>query len=111
MCFTLFWSWQSDTRANCNRTLIRRAIDAAVSNVAQNDPLICDYEVHEGVVNESGTPMITDVILSRIRECNVFVGDLTLVGQIGENKLTPNPNVLLEMGYAASQIGCRCVSS
>jgi len=49
-------------------------------------------------------------MFNRIRRSAIFVGDMTLVGTIakagsGNLKLVPNPNVLMEMGYAAGTIG------
>jgi hypothetical protein len=108
MSFSIFWSWQSDIRANCNRTIIRKAIESAMAKVVKKieiDPMIQDYNIYESAVGVSGTPSITDAIISRINNCNIFIADLTLVGKINKNKMTPNPNVLIEMGYAAAKIG------
>jgi hypothetical protein len=49
--------------------------------------------------------------LEKIRACAAFVADVTLVGSIepgdgsGERKRTPNPNVLIELGYAVGTLG------
>ncbi len=108
MEFSIFWSWQSDVRANCNRTLIRNSIEIAMEHIKSNArivPEIQNYNILESAEGVSGTPSITDEIISRIDHCNVFIADLTLVGKINETKMTPNPNVMIEMGYASSKIG------
>lgn len=107
MSFTIFWSWQSDTRAACNRTLIGDAINQAVDRIRSSRPSlnVTIYESTEGV---SGLPSITDTILERIKTSNVFIADLTLTGTISNSegvKKTPNPNVLLELGFAAANLG------
>lgn len=45
----------------------------------------------------AGSPPIVDTILQKVRECAVFVADLTFVGKPCQ---FPNPNVLIEYGYA-----------
>jgi len=47
-----------------------------------------------------GQPPITDTILQKIRDCDIFVPDFTFVGKTRAGKLLPNPNVLTEYGYA-----------
>ncbi|SDW92447.1 hypothetical protein [Nitrosomonas oligotropha] len=51
-----------------------------------------------------GTPDIANTIFSKIRETGVFVADLTLLSQASTGKKSPNPNVLVELGYAFSAI-------
>ncbi len=58
----------------------------------------------------AGTPEVAAVMFNRIKSSAIFLGDMTLVGTIqradsDEVKRVPNPNVLLEMGYAAGVIG------
>ena len=58
----------------------------------------------------AGTPEVATIMFTRIRRSAVFLCDMTLVGQIPRDgadraKRVPNPNVLLEMGYAAGTIG------
>ncbi len=49
-------------------------------------------------------PKIEDVIKDKIERCDVFVADITPVAKTG-TKLLPNPNVLIELGYALKAIG------
>lgn len=51
-----------------------------------------------------GTPDIANTIFGKIRETGVFVADLTLSSQAATGKKSPNPNVLIEIGYAFSAI-------
>ena len=51
-----------------------------------------------------GTPDIASTIFNKIRETGIFVADLTLSFQAATGKKSPNPNVLIELGYAFSAI-------
>ena len=51
----------------------------------------------EGVLDQ---PPVTDTILKKIETCDVFAPDFTFVATTEGGKLVPNPNVMLEYGYA-----------
>lgn len=51
-----------------------------------------------------GTPDIANTIFGKIYESVVFVADLTLCSESSPGKLSANPNVLIELGFAFSQI-------
>lgn len=51
-----------------------------------------------------GTPDIANTIFRKIRETGVLVADLTLSSEAATGKKSPNPNVLIELGYAFSAI-------
>lgn len=111
---TVFYSWQSDVPARTNRSFIERALelaikrvgaDAALQPVVRETPLKLDKDT-EGI---PGSPPIADTILGKIENCAAFVADLTFVGESlrtlqntrsVRKRLFPNPNVLLEYGYA-----------
>jgi hypothetical protein len=104
MQVTVFYAWQSDTPEQCNRTLIRRAAEAACARIT-SDPdndweVRLDYDT-KGVVGMCDIPR---EILKKIKDCDIFLADLTLVGasENGKKKL-PNPNVVFELGYAAGR--------
>jgi hypothetical protein len=110
MPWSVFYSWQSDSPASCNRTFIRAALDAAAQQLA-NPPGVEDSpRVDSGMEGIAGTPEVASVMFEKIQNSAIFVADSTLVGSIpakeGESaKKIPNPNVLLEMGYAAGSLG------
>lgn len=52
-----------------------------------------------------GSPNIIETVFGRIRDCAIFVADLTFTSKTESGKLSPNPNVLIELGYAARSIG------
>lgn len=109
MDYTVFYSWQSDTPANANRSFVRQALEAAIGELAGNAEVQDAPRVDSGMEGVSGSPEVASVMFEKIREAAIFVGDVTLVGEIirhdGERKRVANPNVLLELGYAASTLG------
>lgn len=107
--FKLFFSWQSDD--NRTRKIITTAINKAVHDIKvyHNYSII----VEESTSNVPGTPQIVSTILDKIDLCDIFLADVTPVcsyqKQSGNNqtdtKQVPNPNVLMELGYAMSAVG------
>ena len=96
---TIFYSWQSDLQET--RNVIRGALDRAVRNLNRSPDLEEAIRVDQDTDGVVGWPDITASILSKIDQCEVFVADLTPInGPTSDFRLTPNPNVLLELGYA-----------
>ena len=96
---TIFYSWQSDLPET--RNVIRGALDRAVRNLNRSPDLEEAIRVDQDTDGVVGWPDITATILSKIDQCEVFVADLTPInGPTSDFRLTPNPNVLLELGYA-----------
>ncbi|MDE0268333.1 MAG: hypothetical protein OXI96_04765 [Acidimicrobiaceae bacterium] len=96
---TVFYSWQSYLPET--KEIIHWALEKAIQNV--NRELILDdaLRLDQDTQNVPGWPEITSIILDKITECEIFVADITPInGPLSESKLTPNPNVLLELGYA-----------
>ena len=108
--YTIFYSWQSDTPGGANRSFIRKALDDAVELLAAKAEVYDAPRVDSGMEGVAGSPEVATVMFDKIRDAGIFVGDLTLVGDISgrsrdERKRVPNPNVLLELGYAAATLG------
>lgn len=114
MASTIFYSWQSDVRTDLNRDFIKEALIEAAGgmNVDPAERL----EVDEGMKDVPGSPDVARVLFEKIDVAFLFVGDVTLVGQIPKSgvllakdavvkeadtrKRVPNPNVAIELGYA-----------
>jgi hypothetical protein len=52
-----------------------------------------------------GSPAIAETILKKIAGAEIFVPDVSIVAHTAAGKACPNPNVLLELGYAVSELG------
>lgn len=101
--FTVFFSWQSDVPKNSD--FLRSFIKSSIKKfeTTQNVNVLYD-EASRSVV---GSQKVEEVILEKIRACDVFIADITPITRIeteeGEKnriKLLPNPNVAFELGYA-----------
>lgn len=99
MSNTVFFSWQSDLGET--RNVIRWALDKAVRNLNRDVAIDEALRVDEDTASVAGWPEITSTILDKIYHCEVFVADITPINGPRSNfRLTPNPNVLFELGYA-----------
>ncbi len=107
--YTLFYSWQMDADKACNKDLIRDALLAVVKDPAriQDSP-----RFESGMEMTAGTPEVATVMFEKIQGCSIFVADTTLVGRITSTvdgrehmKKCLNPNVAIEMGFAAAHAG------
>ena len=99
MTKTIFLSWQSDLGET--RNIIRDALDKVVKNLNRDVTLEEALRVDEDTAGVAGWPEITQTILEKIEGCEVFIADITPInGPQSSFRLTPNPNVLFELGYA-----------
>jgi len=109
MAITVFYSWQSDRGQN--RGFIRSALDAAAAELREE--LALTEAPREVVVDQDtqglpGSPAIAEAILTKIRSADIFIADLTFIDEdrdTGTGRRTPNPNVMLEYGYALHALG------
>ena len=107
MKFTIFYSWQSDLPNNTNRGFLESAIKKAIKNLGRDGNFEIEPSLDRDTKGEPGSPNISHTILEKIKTCDVFVADISIVtGDKEKNqRLSPNPNVLIELGYAVSILG------
>ncbi len=110
MGLTVFYSWQSDSPKETNRDFIESVLEKAIKKLSndvelqeatRDEPVILDKDTK----NIPGTPPIVDTIFNKITDCSVFVPDLSFVGHTDKGKPIPNPNVLIEYGWALRVVG------
>ncbi|MDR3234032.1 MAG: nucleotide-binding protein [Planctomycetaceae bacterium] len=98
---TIFFSWQSDLPSDANHYAIKGSIEKAIKET--------DLSYDEATRNTSGSINILEKIYEKISVADIFVCDITTVGKIqntnASKRPTPNPNVLLELGYAIAHLG------
>ncbi len=99
----IFWSWQTDSPAKYNRNFIEDCLKRAVKQIAKESDIV--MIVDRDTKGVGGTPPVVEIILEKIRTCDIFVYDSSLVYK--DPRPAPNPNVLLELGYALAIIGER----
>lgn len=111
MSNSVFFSWQSDTLPKNGKNFIEQALNRAVGAInseleiqdaerPDSLPLMIDKDT-KGV---PGSPSIVDTILSKIETSLCFVADLTFVAKRSNKGGVPNPNVMLEYGYAVKAL-------
>jgi hypothetical protein len=98
--FVVFYAWQSDRPERFNRYLIRFALNLAAKNIAADPTVGIRVRIDADTEGVHGHCPVTETILKKIAVCDAFVPDLTFVASTEAGKLNPNPNVMLEYGYA-----------
>lgn len=101
---TVFYSWQSDLPNATNRGLIQEALERAVKVIRADDSLAVDPVLDRDTQNVPGAPDIAHTILQKIDGAVAFVADVSIINP-GLGRPTPNPNVLIELGYALKTLG------
>ncbi len=94
---TAFYAWQSDTPEKFNRHLIRIALEEAAKRINENPALDVKLIIDSDTEGVAGQPPVTDTILKKIAECDLFIPDLSFVASTAGGKLIPNPNVMTEI--------------
>lgn len=100
---TAFYSWQSDLPRETNQDGIRFSIKAVIPLI-ELDIEDINIILDEGTRGVSGSPDITKEIFRKIANSDIFLCDLTPIAEKGIKKIA-NPNVLIELGYAISELG------
>ncbi|MEO8036858.1 MAG: hypothetical protein ABI837_20675, partial [Acidobacteriota bacterium] len=96
----IFYSWQSDSPGATNRGLIGDALDMAVRAITSDDSVTVEPVVDRDTRGVPGSPEISNTIFQKIGNSQIFVGDVTIINPGANTRKTPNPNVLVELGYA-----------
>ena len=101
----IFYSWQSDLPNPCNRGLIQVALEEAASKIAADNAIAVEPVVDRDTQNVPGSPDIASTIFSKIASADIFVADISIVTRAEGMRSSPNPNVLIELGYALKTLG------
>lgn len=108
MKYIIFYSWQSDLPNNTNRGFIESVINSAIKDIKDK----AEYEIYEPDIDRDtqgipGSPNISQTIFDKIQTCDAFVADISIVtgNKCKGSRLSPNPNVLIELGYAIALLG------
>jgi hypothetical protein len=112
----IFYAWQSDTSTALNKRFIHEAADAAIAilneNVTIEDAPAFGVELDHDTKDVPGSPIVAEEICNKIDACDLFLADMSLVARYTKpdgktHKWTPNPNVLIEYGYARRTKGIK----
>jgi len=103
---TVFFSWQSDLPNNKNRNFIESCLSNSVKNLKKDIEYRLEINIDRDTKSKLGTPDITESIFDKINKCDFFIADISIINSKSRKyRKTPNPNVLVELGYAAKKLG------
>ena len=102
MARTIFYSWQSDLKPSQYRYFIEKCLKNALNELEHDANIYMEFD--RDTFGMNGSPDITQTIFDKIDKSVLFVCDISIVSSL-ETKKTPNPNVLIELGYALSKLG------
>ncbi len=71
---TIFFSWQSDLDPKGTRYIIQAAIKAAKKSLKN----IVTIESDRDTKGQTGSPNIEEIIFNKIRDCDIFIADVTI---------------------------------
>lgn len=100
---TVFYSWQSDRRETKN--YIHTALKGAVKKLKNESTLLDSPRLDRDTKDVNGAPDIVGTILAKIRDADIFVADVSIIGELSNGKSVINQNVAYELGYACGYLG------
>jgi hypothetical protein len=100
-----FYSWQSDLPNSTNRGFIEKALENAVKQIRDDNSVKVEPVIDRDTSGVPGSPDIASTILAKIEQAHIFVCDVSIISQDKLSRPTPNPNVLIELGYAMKALG------
>ena len=102
---TVFYSWQSDLPNSDNRGFIQTALEKAATSIASDNAINIDPVIDRDTKDIAGSPDIAATIFSKISSADIFVADISIIHKKNGCRPTPNPNILIELGYALKTMG------
>lgn len=103
MAHTIFYSWQNDLDSKTHRYFIEKCLKKALKDLKKDAAIYMSYD--RDTKGNNGSPDITATIFDKIDKCVLFVCDISIINSNVDGRKMPNPNVLVELGYAASKLG------
>jgi hypothetical protein len=106
----VFYSWQSDLPNATNRSFIQKALEDAAKALRKDGSLQVEPVIDRDTNGVPGSPNIAEAIFGKINQASVFVCGVSIINQgvrdhVPDARFTPNPNVLIELGYALKRLG------
>lgn len=104
MAKTIFFSWQADRPSKTCRNFIESSLERAIGILHKDLPVEEaereEIQIDRDTKGVGGMPPIVETIFKKIDGASIFIADLTFVGERADGRPTPNPNVLIEYGWA-----------
>jgi len=102
---TIFYSWQSDSSEETNKRAIRSTLRDSLNKIEEE--LTINIILDEATRDTVGSIDIPSTIFDKILISDIFVCDVTTINSESKDskRKVPNPNVLIELGYAIAILG------
>lgn len=100
----IFFSWQSDLDKRTHRNFIEKCIAKSIKSLNKESELHIYLEYDRDTLGLLGSPDISTAIFDKIDKCALFVADISNIATKSTRHI-PNPNVLVELGYAIKVLG------
>jgi len=101
----VFYSWQSDLPNPVNRTFIQEALEDVAKKIKLDDTVGIEPVIDRDTQGVAGAPDIARTIFQKVGSSDVVVADVSIINKPQEGRACPNPNVLIELGYAFHALG------
>ena len=106
MAHIIFYSWQSDLPSSTNRGFIQDALELAVGGLAKDSDVTLEPVLDRDTAGVAGSPDIAQTIFGKIEKATALVCDVSIINSSSSNdRATPNPNVLIELGFGLKTLG------
>lgn len=99
----IFYSWQRDLPSKSNRGFIEEALEIALKALGSGEAVF-EAVIDRDTLDVPGAPNIVSTIFEKIGAADAFVADVSIL-DASASKPAPNPNVLVELGYALRALG------
>ena len=118
MKLIVFFSWEMETDGQGfnNKKFLICCINKALKAIqGKGDLRNVTFEFQEGLSGIGGAADVADIMMQRVKDCDIFIGDMTVVQRLGKFakcemnhnrtfvRLTPNANVLMEYAVALNK--------
>lgn len=103
----IFYSWQSDIDNKFNRGFIKNALEKTIVKLNLHlsiDDAERQVKLDHDTKGITGMPDLAGTIFDKIKDSTLFIADITYVAD-NQNRKLPNPNVLIELGFALAVLG------
>jgi hypothetical protein len=101
----VFYSWESDLPDRTNRAFVQSALESAAESIRGDDSISVEPVIDRDTIGVPGAPDIAGTIFAKIEQSQVFVVDVSIINSTYKFRQMPNPNVLIELGYALKALG------
>ena len=98
----IFYSWQSDDKKTKN--FIEKHLKNVIKSLGNNPKVEARPTLDDSTKGKIGAVDIPTTIAEKIDNCDVFVADMTFIGECGKRKLV-NQNIMYELGYMIGKHG------